>query len=218
LTRPLPAQTLPFTCGPACVAQALIAAGKLDEVSLEYEIEVWRRSNTVFMGPGLPGCAPHGLALELVSKGLHVVLLRNSAGLFVEPVERSRWKREIALGQQTIMERDFVAAGGTMGNTKVLRPLVRSHLASGSQIIALCGAGTNGAGREPHWSLAWMPRGSEMVSVYDPFNETDNFVQIKDMTFEQFWSFTNYGRARERCYICISDRKSSATPFNAEAV
>lgn len=217
MTKPLPAQTLPFTCGPACVAQALIATGKLDEVSLEYELDVWRRANTVFMGPGLPGCSPHGLALELVSRGLHVVLLRNSAGLFIEPIERARWKREIALGQQAIMERDFVAAGGIMGNTKVLKPLVRAHLDSGAQLIALCGAGTNGRGREPHWSLAWRPKGTDMVSVYDPFNETDDFVEIKKMSFDEFWSFTNYGRARERCYICISERKPPASPLDAGA-
>lgn len=216
MTRPLPAQTLPFTCGPACVAQALIATGRLDEVSLEYELDVWRRTNTVFMGPGLPGCAPHGLALELVTKGLHVVLLRNSAGLFIEPVERSRWKREIALGQQTIMERDFVAAGGVMGITKTLKPLARAHLATNSQLIALCGAGTNGRGREPHWCLAWQPKGTDVICVYDPFNETDDFVHVKQMSFESFWNFTSYGRSRERCYICMTERRPPATALGVE--
>lgn len=76
-------QTSEFTCGPASLIMAMKYCRPSLNPSREMEYQIWRESNTVFMGRGHAGCNPYGLAVAGRRRGFDVKLyIHNRSKLF----------------------------------------------------------------------------------------------------------------------------------------
>src|SRR3546814_15078070 len=69
---PYYAQTLEFTCGPACLMMSFKALDQGSEVGRLEETRLWREATTVFMTGGVGGCGALGLALAAHRRGFDV--------------------------------------------------------------------------------------------------------------------------------------------------
>lgn len=97
VTRHVPyyAQTLDFSCGPACLLMAMKALQPERAMQRHEELQLWREATTVFMTSGHGGCSPQGLALAALRRGFDVGLQVSVQGpLFLAGV-RSEEKREV---------------------------------------------------------------------------------------------------------------------------
>ncbi len=63
LEMPLYVQTLPFTCGAACLLMSFAALGHPAPPTRKKEVQLWREATTIFMAGGHGGCSGQGLAL-----------------------------------------------------------------------------------------------------------------------------------------------------------
>ncbi|MAH05135.1 MAG: peptidase C39 family protein [Pseudomonadota bacterium] len=88
-------QTQDFTCGPACLIMALTHLGKIDMPDNHlFEMDIWRRANSVFMGKGHPGCGPYGLAIAAREYECNVKLLLSRENRFFRHWNVDPHKRE----------------------------------------------------------------------------------------------------------------------------
>ncbi|MGL5290574.1 MAG: ribosomal protein S18-alanine N-acetyltransferase, partial [Vibrionaceae bacterium] len=74
LPMPLYVQTLPFTCGAACLLMSFAALGHPEKPTRTKEVQLWREATTIFMAAGHGGCSGHGLALAAYRRGFEVEL------------------------------------------------------------------------------------------------------------------------------------------------
>jgi predicted double-glycine peptidase len=67
---PYYAQTLEFTCGPACLMMAMKYHDPGLTLDRSLELTLWKEATLIFMTSGLGGCGPFGLAVAAQRRGL----------------------------------------------------------------------------------------------------------------------------------------------------
>src|SRR5919108_3699230 len=95
LTVPYYAQTLEFTCGPACLMMAMKYHNPPLVLDRSLELWLWKEATQIFMPSGLGGCGPFGLAVAAQRRGYQEkVILSEHQTPFLTSV-RSQEKREV---------------------------------------------------------------------------------------------------------------------------
>jgi ribosomal protein S18 acetylase RimI-like enzyme len=95
LDIPYYAQTLDFTCGPACLMMAMMHFDQHLKLNRSMELALWKEATLIFMTSGLGGCDPFGLAVAAVRRGYQCrVILSNDKIPFLSSV-RSQEKKEV---------------------------------------------------------------------------------------------------------------------------
>lgn len=95
LEIPYYAQTLEFTCGPACLMMAMKHFDPSLSLNRSLELMLWKEATLIFMTSGLGGCDAFGLAVAARRRGYSVkVILSNENTPFLSSV-RSEEKKEV---------------------------------------------------------------------------------------------------------------------------
>jgi ribosomal-protein-alanine acetyltransferase len=148
---PYYAQTLAFTCGPACLMMALKRFQPDFELNPTEEINLWREATLVFMTAGIGGTGPHGLALSAQRRGLPTRLWMSSERTPFRRSVRDKKKREvIALAHRDLRQRAEDAGVEIAVFDFTLADIISMIHRKLVPILLVSSYHLNGH-REPHW-------------------------------------------------------------------
>ena len=197
------AQTTEFTCGAACLMMAMRILDRQYTFEREEEFQIWREANSVFMGEGHPGCAPHALALAAKARGYGVSLwLWNTDDLFADWT-RKRSHKNIMLMMEAYDIKRADGAGLETENRKFTPADLHHMRAQGYVPIVLTAEGI-----EAHWVVITH---SDEAHIYahDPYIDAEKNQQMSDCvnvkyTHKTFAHMTQYGRKDAQAVIFVS--------------
>lgn len=181
-------QNLDFTCGPACLVSVLQKSFKQKSYSILDEIQIWKESNTIFMGEGHPGTCPYGLALSATKRGLYSkVVVSDRSSFFAKSVQEKQ-KQSIVTAAQNQMKEKAMDSGISVSYRKVDFDFLHSTMNLGYSAIVLVNDCDS-----PHWILA---NGSEQIDnlsdpaikIFDPWHERGNDLMYRS-EFERIGSW-----------------------------
>lgn len=211
---PYYAQTLEFTCGPACLMMAMKAQEPDLVLDRTFELRLWRESTTIFMTSGHGGCGPYGLALSAWKRGFTVDMFVSEDGaLFVDGVRNEEKKEVIRLVQA-----DFIEEIGRTGvRVKHAPPALadlRRRFEKGHVPIVLISAYRLTGYKAPHW-MAITGFDDRFVYVHEPYVDTDE-GETETVCFgipirlEEFDRMMRYGGSKQYAVVVIGPKKRSA--------
>lgn len=170
---PFYAQTLEFTCGPACLMMAMKALKPEIKLSRKLELRLWREATSIFMTSGHGGCSPFGLALSVYQRGLTPELYVPCAPeMFVDSV-RNEEKREVI----RIVQGDFLQQ-----IRQLKLPLHEQHLTldalekrfqQGAIPVLLISAYRLTGDKSPHWVVV-SGIDEYFIYIHEPYVDSDN--------------------------------------------
>lgn len=208
---PFYAQTLAFTCGPACLMMAMAAQGWPEERSRVQELRIWREATLVFMAGGHAGCEPYGLAAAAKRRGFSAeVRITGDGPLFLDTVRDPDKKAVIELVQAD--HRDTAhALGVTTGTTPIAADALRDALDQGGIPLVLISSYRLYGVREPHW-IAVTGQDSHFVYIHDPYIDRAHGKSGVDATnipvaFDEFDRMTRLGRARRQAALIVGSNQ-----------
>lgn len=209
LRVPYVPQTLPFTCGPACLMMAMRAFGDARPPTRAEELALWRDATTVYMAAGHGGCSPHGLAVAALRRGYRVrVLARDDDVPFLASVRGEEKKAVVRLAH-----REFEAELRREGAEVAVGPFgleaVEATLAAREVPVLLVSGYRLYAEKVPHWVVVtgmderhlylhdpWIPDGSGRADgVHLP------------LPLDLFERVAAFGRARHRYLVAIGPER-----------
>lgn len=206
---PFVPQSLPFTCGPACLMMAMRAFGDASPPDRAEELALWREATTVFLAAGHGGCSPHGLAVAALRRGHRVeVLARDAAVPFLDSVRDPDKKAviELAHGQFTA---ELRRAGVPVRVGPFGLPAIDAALAADGIPILLVSGYRLYQEKAPHWVVI-TGTDDEHVYLHDPFvpegaQRADGVhLPLARSAFERVATF---GKARHRYLVVIGPRR-----------
>lgn len=204
---PYRAQSLDFTCGPACLLMAMAALSPGTPMDRTEELRIWREATTVFMTRGTAGCSPYGLALAARRRGFRAALhVHDPDIMFIDTVRDPRKKEVIRLVQE-----DYLAQLTAAGVPVVGRPLALAELEAGLQrgAVPIVLISTYALDREkvPHWVVV-TALDRHFVYVHDPYVDPDVIQSETDrmalpIPRDDFERMSRFGRARQRAALLL---------------
>lgn len=219
LPVPFVAQTLPFTCGPACLMMAMRTFVKMPNASRSEELALWRDATTVYLAAGHGGCSPHGLAVAATRRGYTVeVFARDGAVPFLDSVRSSEKKDVIEIAHRSFLAE--LASSGVpvrqdpVGLPSMLRALERGHvpilLVSGYRLYRE---------KVPHWVVV-TGADDDHLYVHDPFVSAQ--VQHADgmhlpLPRSEVEAIATFGKARHRYLVVVGPPSESSEGVDGSA-
>lgn len=205
-TVPFYAQTLAFTCGPACLMMAMAALGWREPCDRVRELRIWREATLVFMAGGHAGCEPYGLAAAARRRDFAAeVWITGDAPLFVETVRDPDKRDVIALVQHDHRE-TALGLGAVTGPGLVSLERLSFALEDGCVPLVLISSYRLYGVREPHWIVV-TGVDTRFVYIHDPYIDRTHGRSGIDATHipvarTEFERMTRFGRARRQA-ACI---------------
>jgi hypothetical protein len=172
-------QNLNFTCGPACLLSAIQKSKKFRYVSIIDEIEIWKESNTVFMGEGHPGTCPYGLAVAAMKRGMFAkVVVSDNYSFFAKSINDREKQIIITIAQNTMMNR-AIRFGAIVERKPVAFDVVVEQIGLGFMAILLV---TDEDG--PHWILVDGKQNIDgltdcALTIFDPWHQRGNNLMYR---------------------------------------
>ena len=204
---PYYAQSLNFTCGPACLMMAMAALDKTYDMNRIEELRLWRESTTVFMTRGPAGCSPYGMALAAAERGYKVgVHVRDPDMMFIDTVRRAEKKDVIRLVQEDYLAQ-LEEKGVPVDNIALTLGELQNLLAEGAVPIVLISTYALDREKVPHWVVV-VAMDDRFVYVHDPFVDPDVIQSQTDrmavpIPRDDFERMSRYGRARQRAALIL---------------
>jgi len=205
-------QSLPFTCGPACLMMAFRAFGGATPPGRAEEIELWREATTVYLAAGHGGCSAHGLAVAAARRGYQVAVhSRDDAVPFLDSVRSEEKKAVIELAHRAfeteLRRRRVPVHVRPFGIETIQAALGRGHvpilLVSGYRLYQE---------KAPHWVVVTGTDG-EHLYLHDPFvpegAERADGVHLP-LRRDAFEAVATYGRARHRYLVVVGPPAASS--------
>jgi len=207
---PFYAQTLDFTCGPACLMMAMRSLDSRVPLERPLELRLWRESTLVYMASGHGGCDPVGMALAAERRGFKVEVFVTARGpLFLDSV-RSEDKRQV----MRLVQADFRTAAREANIPIVQKALSSSDLAryvdSGAVPIVLISSWRIYGDKVPHWVVV-TGYDERFIFIHDPFKDPREVRRAAEgcnvpVAREEFDRMARYGRTRLRAAVIISGK------------
>ncbi|CCG09387.1 GNAT family N-acetyltransferase/peptidase C39 family protein [Pararhodospirillum photometricum] len=205
---PLYHQTLPFSCGAACLMMAMHALDASQPMDQTQEIRLWREATTIFMTSGHGGCGPHGLALAAHRRGFRAEVYVSETGpLFVESVRDPR-KREVLRLVHEEFEGDCHRAGVPVIPRALSVADVTTVVAQGGVPIVLVSQYRLLREKAPHWVVV-SAVDDHCIYVNDPdvdlSEETSSSLECLRLPIPRrdFESMARFGRSRLRASVVL---------------
>lgn len=204
---PYYAQTLEFTCGPACLMMAMKSLNPDQELSRREELRLWREATTIFMTSGLGGCGPQGLALAAVRRGFWAEIHLNSPETFLIDSVRSEGKKQI----MTLVEEDMTEQCEQLGIPIHHRPLsmelLEKRLNQGAIPLVLISSWAIYQEKFPHW-LVVIKMDDRFIYAHDPLIDHDKGETMADsmampIAHADFQRMARYGKKGQRAVVLI---------------
>lgn len=194
LPMPLYVQTLPFTCGAACLLMSFAALGYPTPPSRKKEVQLWREATTIFMAGGHGGCSGQGLALAACRRGFSVELWSHSQGTpFIHSVRDPLKKSVIELVHADFMDQ----IDDTDIKVEQAPPHVdqiESWIKQGAAVLLLISTYRFNGCKEPHW-IVLSGMNEQFFYFHDPLVEeaqdvvTAAYIPIGKSALEQIVGF-----------------------------
>jgi hypothetical protein len=206
---PFVRQTLPFTCGPACLMMAMRAFGDASPPDRAEELALWRDATTVYLAAGHGGCSPHGLAVAALRRGHRVeVLSRDAAVPFVDSVRDPDKKAVIELAHAAFTA-ELERAGVPVRVGPFGLPAIEDALAAGRIPILLVSGYRLYEEKVPHWVVV-TGVDDEHLYLHDPFvpegSERADGVHLP-LARSAFERVATFGKARHRYLVTVGPRE-----------
>lgn len=172
------AQSSGFTCGPSSLMMALRKYDSGIKICRETEYQIWRESNTLYMGSGHPGTNPYGLALSAKRRGIEsCVLVQDPVRLF-ESWNRSEEKN---LFSKALIASDLLECFDT-GIPVLKTPFtIETMRRFGDDVTIVI---LTGQARERHWMVVF-DIGKDVVTVHDPWRADTSRERTESALFRK---------------------------------
>jgi ribosomal protein S18 acetylase RimI-like enzyme len=205
---PYYAQTLDFTCGPACLMMAMRAFHPDLVLDRKLELRLWREATLVYMAGGPAGCEPYGLALAARRRGFAARIYATDDGeLFLKSV-RSPERREV----MRLVREDYREQAAQCAIPVERRALTGEDLAAfldrGELPIVLISSYRIYGDRDPHWVLV-TGHDKRFFYLHDPYIDPSEHKTATDgmnipVAHAELNRMARYGRARVRAAVVVA--------------
>ena len=205
LPVPFVAQTLPFSCGPACLMMAMRTFVSMPSASRAEEIALWRDATTVYLAAGHGGCSPHGLAVAATRRGFAVEVYARDASIpFLDSVRSQQKKEVIEVAHRSFLA-ELASAGVPVRRDPVGLPTILRALARGHVPILLVSSYRLYREKVPHWVVV-TGADDEHLYVHDPFVSAQ--VEHADgvhlpLPRSEAEAIATFGKARHRYLVVV---------------
>lgn len=203
---PYYAQTLEFTCGPACLMMAMKRFDSTVSTDRATELMLWKEATLIFMTSGLGGCGPFGLALAARRRGFAArIILSSHRTPFLHSV-RSPHKREVVRLVHGQLKAQALAAGVQVDYRNfAFQDIVRA-LGNNEVPIVLISTYRLHKVRMPHWVvITGMDR--DNVYFHDPYEgfyiKNTQQAQHVRIPISEFRRIRRYGKQLTKSVIFI---------------
>jgi len=203
---PYHAQTLDFTCGPACLMMALRYFFSRIELTRTLEMQIWKEATLIFMTSGFGGTDPYGLSLSTVKRGLGCRVI---ISMDTTPMLRSvriPVKREIMKIVHNDMKRQARKLGVTGAVCEYGIDEIVSALFRGLIPVALISTYRLTGDQVPHWVVV-TGFDADHVYIHDPdvASYSGNRSRARHLRIEksEFLRMSRYGKEAYRCLLLI---------------
>lgn len=212
LNIPYYAQSLDFTCGPACVMMALKYFTAQIELTRELEMTLWKEATLIFMTSGFGGTDAYGLALAAVNRGL---TCRLTISIDTTPMLKSvrvQTKREV----MKIVHSDMKKRARRVGVSSAIYDYgideVISALHRGLVPIALISTYRLTGDRVPHWVVI-TGFDEDHVYIHDPdvasYKRDKSRARHLQIEKHEFLRMSRYGKEVYRCLLLLGSHRST---------
>jgi len=168
---PYYAQTLEFTCGPACLMMILKHFVPATELTRTLEITLWKEATLVFMTSGTGGTAPLGLGVAARRRNMTARVVSSSEKVPFLASVRIPHKREV----MRLVHEDIKITARELGVVSASYDFsfedIISALYRGIVPIVLISTYRLTGDRAPHWVVV-TGFDRECVYIHDPDNES----------------------------------------------
>jgi hypothetical protein len=202
---PFYAQTLPFTCGAACLLMLFKRTGQyLDSTAAQNaELELYQEATSIYMTSGHGGCGPRGIALAAHRRGLRPSIhVSHSGPLFIDSVRTAHKK---AVLQRVYSRYDELCQQASIPIS--IAPVQFSDLelaiSRGAGVMALISCWHLDGSKGPHWVVVTKIT-NDSVSFHDPYvneNEDPSIRQNYTVSRKIFAKMFCYGKNRLKAAI-----------------
>jgi len=206
LRVPYHAQTLDFTCGPACLMMVFKYFTPHLPLDRSLELELWREATLIFMTTGVGGTGPYGLALAARRRGFDVrVLTSTDRTPFVKSVRAAEKQDVIRLVHRDLKASAF-DAGVAAATYDFKLDDITSAVHRGMIPIILISTYRLTGDRAPHWVVV---TGFDRRAIYihDPDEDSYHADRVKARNIridrEEFQKMSRYGKVVFRSAIFI---------------
>jgi predicted double-glycine peptidase len=204
LAVPYYAQTLEFTCGPACLMMAMKYHDRRVTVDRSLELRLWKEATLIFMTSGLGGCGPFGLAVAAQRRGFqsHIILADRQIP-FLTTV-RSPEKKEVIRLVDAQLREEAQALGVTHEYINFTFEDIARALRQDSIPIVLVSTYRLHRVKAPHWVVV---TGFDRRNVYlhDPYEGFSiGQAQHVRIPLPEFRRMRRYGKSVNKSVILVS--------------
>ena len=167
---PYYAQTLGFTCGPACLMMAMKHFDPKLRLGRALELMLWKEATAIFMTAGLGGCEPFGLAVAAGRRGYRAEVLMRSRGVPFLGSVRTPEKKEVVRLVHRQMRAEAEALGAAVRYRDFSYLDVVQALREGAVPIVLVSTyRLHGfKAKAPHWVVVTGFEGGHVL-LHDPY-------------------------------------------------
>ncbi|PIW28131.1 MAG: ribosomal-protein-alanine acetyltransferase [Rhodospirillales bacterium CG15_BIG_FIL_POST_REV_8_21_14_020_66_15] len=211
---PYYAQTLEFTCGPACLMMAMKAQEPGLVLDRAFELRLWRESTTIYMTSGHGGCGPFGLALSAWKRGFAVDLfVSEDEALFVDSV-RSEEKKEVIRLVQADFLAEIAKTGIRVRHAPPTLAQLRRRFEKGWIPVVLVSAYRLTGYKAPHW-MAITGFDDRFVYVHEPYvdveeGETETVCFGIPIRLGEFDRMMRYGGSKQFAVVVVGPKRENA--------
>ena len=209
------AQTLNFTCGPACLIMAMRTQAPDFPVNRQLELQMWREATTIFMTAGHGGCGAMGLALAAWRRGFGVeVALSDEIEMFVSSV-RSEDKKDVIRMVEEGFLNEVAKTDIPVRNDPLSARELCEHLDRGNIPIVLISAWRLSGDKEPHW-VVLTAHDEHFIYINDPYPEPEKNRFDTDcigipITPEELTRMMRFGSRKHFASVVIHPLQKDAT-------
>lgn len=209
---PYYAQTLDFTCGPACLMMALKHFYPKTELTRALEMTLWKEATLIFMASGFGGTDGYGLALSALRRGLscHMVMSMDTTPLLKSV--RIPEKREIMKVVHNDLKRKAKRAGLGSAIYDYRMDEIIASLHRGMLPIVMISTYRLTGDRVPHWVVV-TGFDKDSVFIHDPdvASYKKNRSRARHLRLEksELLRMTRYGKEVYRCLLLIGKGKTA---------
>lgn len=207
LEVPYYAQTLEFTCGPACLMMAMKHFDLSLALNRSLELMLWKEATLIFMTSGLGGCDAFGLAVAARRRGYPVrVILSNQNTPFLSSVRSGEKKEVIGLVHQQL-KAEAEAMGVDSEYYNFGFEDIAAAMRGGQVPIVLISTYRLHRIKAPHWVVV---TGFDRKNVYfhDPYEgfylEDKAQAQHLRISISEFRRMRRYGKDLQKSVIFVA--------------
>jgi ribosomal protein S18 acetylase RimI-like enzyme len=203
---PYYAQTLEFTCGPACLIMALQYFDAIKHGHRELEFNIWKEATLIYMTSGIGGTGPFGLALAAIRRGLSARVLSATDKTPFSRSVRDEQKRDVIRLVHADMKETALKLGAGAATYDYNFDDIRCAMYRGLVPITLISTYRLTGDRIPHWVLiTGFDRNHVYINDPDENSYADHALRARNLKIpiREFLRMSRYGRETYRYTVLI---------------